>query len=132
MKFKFFKIFFSLVVFTYVFSTVGVCVIAHYCGGELEKVSLFSKPSSCCDGEEEETDDCCENDVKHVVLQQNFTFYTVVTDCKAFILDLFIIESGSFNLALQNNSESLFLTNRKIHPPNLVQQKIVSHSVIRI
>lgn len=114
------------------FSTVGVCVIAHYCGGELEKVSLFSKPSSCCDGEDEETDDCCQNDVKHVVFQQDFTFQNIVTDCKAFSLDLFIIEPHSFNLVFQNKIGQQFLSYRKFHPPNLVQQDIVSQSVIRI
>ncbi len=134
MKFKFIKIFFSLVVFTYVFSTVGVCIIGHYCGGELEQISLFSKPSSCCDGEEEENaaNDCCKNDVKHVVFQQDFTFYTLATDCKAFVSDLFIIRPSFIKLAIQNNSEFDFLIHKKNHPPNLVQQDIVSNSVIRI
>jgi hypothetical protein len=115
-----------------VFSTVGVCIIGHYCGGELEKVSLFSKPSSCCGGEDEETDDCCKNDVKHVVFQQDFTFYTLATDCKAFVYDLFIIRPSFIKLAIQNNAESYFLNHKKNHPPDLVQQDIVSNSVIRI
>jgi hypothetical protein len=117
-----------------VFSSIGVCVIAHYCGGELEKVSLFSKPTTCCDGEEEESEsnDCCKDDVKHVSFQENFTFYIIVSECKAFVLNLFILEPSSFNLAIQNTSVNFFLINRKTHPPNLVQQDLVSYSVIRI
>ncbi len=116
----------------YVFSTVGVCVIEHYCGGELEEVSLFSKPSSCCDGEETETDDCCKNDIKHVVFQQDFTFNKLVTDCKIAMYDVFIVRYGYSNIISQNYVESYFLINKKNHPPNLVQQDIVSFSVIRI
>lgn len=134
LKTRFLNIFFSLIVFTYVFSTVGVCIIGHYCGGELEKVSLFSKTTSCCDGEEEENaaNDCCKDDIKHVVFQQDFTFYTLATDCKAFVYDLFIIRPSFIKLAIQNNSGSYFLNHKKNHPPNLVQQDIVSLSVIRI
>jgi len=132
MKYHFSKIFFFLIVFTYVFSTVGVRVISHYCGGELENVSLFSKPSSCCDGEEEETDDCCKNDVKHVSFQEDFTFYTIVTDCKIPVLQfsIFNFESLTFNnpQASQNN----LMVDNNSDPPDLVQQDIVSHTVIRI
>lgn len=121
-----------MIVFTYVFSTVGVCVIAHYCGGELEKVSLFSKPTSCCDGEDDETDGCCENDVKHVVNQQDFPFYTLKADCKAPVLQFSIFDFESLNVeALQVSHNGLMAVNDS-DPPNLVQQDIVSQSVIRI
>ena len=114
------------------FTTVGVCVVVHYCGGELEKVSLFSKPSSCCDGEDDETDDCCKNDVKHVTFQQDFTFYKLVTECKVPVVQFTIFDFRSF---VFNFTEStLFtLTNLKdFPPPNLVQRDIVSSSVLRI
>lgn len=114
------------------FTTIGVCVIAHYCDGELEKVSLFSKPSSCCDGEDTETDDCCKNDSKHVTFQSDFTFYTLVHDCKIAVNQLFIIEPSLINIAFQPVTESQFLVHKKNHPPNLVQEDIVSFSVIRI
>lgn len=119
-------------VFTYVFSTVGVCVIAHYCGGELEKVSLFSKPSSCCDGEDDQTDDCCKNDEKHVQLQQDFTFTQVVSDCKAPCLDLFIVTPNAIQISSVDVSSYNFMSQHKIQPSHLVQQDLVSHSVIRI
>jgi hypothetical protein len=117
-----------------VFSTIGVSVISHYCGGELEKVSLFSKPTSCC-GEEEETDmedGCCKNETTHISFQQDFTFYTLVADCKATVNQLFIVEPGSVNFSKQIIAEFGRLVNKKTHPPNLVQHDIVSTSVILI
>lgn len=132
MKARFLNIFFSLIVFTYVFSTVGVCVIAHYCGGELEKVSLFSKPTECCDGEDQETDDCCKDDVKHVINQQDFPFYTLIADCKAPVLQFSIF---NFEISALDNlkaSHSDLTAVNDSDPPDLVQQDIVANSVIRI
>lgn len=114
------------------FTTVGVCVIAHYCGGELEQVSLFSKPTSCCDGEDTETDDCCNNDSKHVVFQSDFTFYKVIHDYKASVTDLFVLLPSSLHFMIEKNYFSFFSIDQKVHPPNLVQDEIVSSSVIRV
>lgn len=132
MKAVFLKILFFGLVNIYVFSTVGVKVIAHYCGGQLEKVSLFSKPSSCCGGEEDETDGCCENDAKHVSLKSDFTFYTIVQDCKAAIVQLFILDPSFIHISYPPVSQAQFMAYKRNHPPNLVQKDIVSFSVIRI
>ena len=115
-------------------STVGVSVFSHYCGGELEKVTLFSKTKSCCDGEESEmTDDgCCKNVVVHVSFQKDFTFYTLINSIKAPIHELFIVKTY-FNFASLKSSIANFLSiDKKVHPPNLLQQSIVDWSVIRI
>lgn len=133
MKRTFFKIVFSLIVFTYVFSSVGVCLVAHYCGGELEKISLFSKPSSCCDGEDQETDsDCCSNDSRHVAFQKDFTFYTLISDSKAPVQQLFIIPNNLFCLMPENACVKVFRGEFYDRPPNLVQDDIVHYSVLRI
>jgi hypothetical protein len=124
--------FFSLLVFTYVFSSVGVRLVAHYCGGALEKISLFSKPTSCCGGEEEETGDCCTNDTKHVAFQKDFTFYTLVSEYKAPVQQLFFIDHARISFLLHEAPQSLFLINKQNHPPDLVQDEIVQHSVLRI
>jgi hypothetical protein len=129
----FLHILFSLIVFTYVFSSVGVRLVAHYCGGALEKISLFSKPSGCCgEEEEEEPSDCCTNDSKHVAFQKDFTFFTVVSDCKAPVQQLFLVEPTRVSVLLHEVSHSLFLINKQHHPPNLEQEDIVDHSVLRI
>ena len=136
MKDQLHKIIFTLIVFTYVFSAVGVKIVAHYCGGELEKVALFSKPTSCC-GEDEDSemadeDGCCKNDSKHVAFKSDFTFFTFISDCKASITDLFIIPNKQDNLFSKQISAVVFLINKKNHPPNLVQHHIVSMRNLRI
>lgn len=124
-----------MLVCTYVFSSVGVCLVAHYCGGELEKISLFSKPESCCDDEgepETATDDCCSNDSKHIAFQKDFTFYTLVSDCKASVQHLFIIDHSRISFTLPETLPTLFLVKQQNRPPNLVQDDIVLSSVLRI
>lgn len=135
MKKHFAKIFISFVVVVYVMSTIGVSVFSHYCGGELEKVTLFSKTKSCC-GEEEEVamddDGCCKDEIAHVSFQKDFTFYTLVKNIKAPVNELFIVQSD-FNLVFFKTHIADFLSiDEKAHPPNLVQQDIVSCSVIRV
>jgi len=118
-----------------VLSTVGVSVFSHYCGGELEKVTLFSKTKSCCGGEEEAEmtdDDCCKNELVHVSFQKDFTFYQIVKDCKApvLVLAIFNFQNSIFNF--NHAAESLISVNVEFPPPKLVQSNIVSCSVIRI
>lgn len=129
------KIFISFVAIIYVLSTVGVSVFSHYCGGELEKVTLFSKTKSCCGDEEEvdmEDDGCCKDEIVHVAFQKDFTFYTLVKSIKAPVKELFIIQPD-FNLVFYKTHIADFLSiDEKVHPPNLVQHDIVSCSVMRI
>ena len=117
-------------------SAVGIKIVAHSCGGELEKIALFSKPTSCCGGEEDsdmaEDDGCCHNDSKHVAFKSDFTFFTFVSDCKASVTDLFIIPNQQENLSLAQIPLSVFLINKKDHPPNWIQHDIVSTSNLRI
>ena len=127
---------FTLIVFTYVFSVVGIKIVAHYCGGELEKVALFSKPTSCC-GEEEDTemveeDGCCKNDSQHVAYKSDFTFFTFISDCKASITDLFFIQINNEQSTLATISHLMELIAKRDHPPDLVQHHIVSISNLRI
>ncbi len=135
MKKHFSKIFISFVAIIYVLSTVGVSVFSHYCGGELEKVTLFSKTKSCCGDEEEaamEDDGCCKDEIAHVSFQKDFTFYTLVKSIKVPVNELFIIQPD-FNVFFPKTDIADFLSiDEKVHPPNLVQHDLVSCSVIRI
>jgi len=135
LKKSFSKIFIAFVAIIYVLSTVGVSVFSHYCGGELEKVTLFSKTKSCCGDEEEvamEDDGCCKDEIAHVSFQKDFTFYTLVKSIKAPVSELFIIQND-FNVFFPKTNIAYFLSiDEKAHPPNLVQQDIVEFSVIRV
>jgi hypothetical protein len=65
------KFIFTLIVGIYLLNSIGIPVYYHYCGGELEKVTALFKTNTCCDGEEEENDsDCCQN-VEKILLQHH-------------------------------------------------------------
>lgn len=133
MKFRLFKIVISTLVIAYVFSTIGVSVISHYCGGELEEVALFSKPDSCCGGDEADMEEgCCKNEITHVSFQKDFTYYQLIKDCKAPVLHflIFHFQSSLFNTKII--SSNLSTLKKDFPPPDLVQQEIVSISVLRI
>lgn len=133
LKIRLFKIFISIVAITYVFSTIGVSVISHYCGGELEDVAVFSKPTSCCGGEEEEMEEgCCKNETTHVSFQKDFTFHQLIKDCKAPVLALAIFNFQYSIFNFNNTENSLISINKEFQPPKLVQSDIVSTSVLRI
>lgn len=132
MRIRLFKITIFFIAMVYVFSTIGVQVIAHYCGGELEEVAIFSKPDSCCSGDEPEDDGCCKNEVGHVAFQKDFTYKILIKNVKAPVMDLPVLQSfkeSSVNVVSQiQNAVSL----RHFQPPDPVQKSIVSVSVIRI
>jgi len=133
LKLKLFKIIISFVALAYVFSNIGVLVISHYCGGELEEMAIFAKPTSCC-GEEEEMmdDDCCKNETAYVSFQKDFTFQQFIKDCKAPVLALTIFDFQYSIFKFNYKVDSLFTVNKEFPPPKLVQSDIVSCSVIRI
>lgn len=133
MKFRLFKIFIALVTITYVFSNIGVSVISHYCGGELENVAIFSKPDSCCGEDEEEMEEgCCKDEITHVAFQKDFIFTHFIKECKTpvLVLAIFSFQNSSFNFNLPNEVSISFT--KEEPPPNLVQRDIVSVSVLRI
>lgn len=133
MKNTFSKIFISFVVFIYVMSTVGISVISHYCGGELEKVSLFTKSNSCCGEDESELEDgCCKNETVYIAFQKDFTFYTVAKNIKAPVNQLFIVSPSINHLTALYLVNTSFFHYKKVQPPDLVQQDLISCSVIRI
>lgn len=122
-----------VVAVAYVFLTIGVPVISHYCGGELEDIAFFSKPTSCCGEEEGELEDgCCKNQTSHVAFQKDFTFYQLIKDVKAIELALTIFNFQWFLYNFNQVDESYISLNKEFQPPRLVQSNIVSCSVIRI
>jgi hypothetical protein len=67
------KYLFGALVAAYVITSVGIPVYFHYCGGELQKIDYVIKASGCCDGEEEQTSDCCQNEQKYLSNHPDFT-----------------------------------------------------------
>ena len=45
----------------YLFITTGFTLNMHYCSGELESISIFSRQNNCCCGGGEMENNCCNN-----------------------------------------------------------------------
>jgi hypothetical protein len=86
-------------VFLLLTTTMGVTFYKHYCGQNLELVSINSLPKSCCDG----PCNCCHNESFSVKIHDDFS----VT---AFTFDFHQVE-----LAVPMICQ-LFLVEKPIHP----------------
>jgi hypothetical protein len=133
MKYRFFNSIMLLVAFTYVFSTFGISAISHYCGGELQEVAFFTTPDSCCGDEPIEDDGCCKNEEQHVSFQGNFVFADLHPEIKTPVVYLPFIEVSSVSkFSFSNLSFDVNAHQKQYPPPDLVQNNIISVSVLRI
>lgn len=137
MKIKLVKIIFALSIFSFVFSTIGISVIEHYCGGELEEVAVFSKPDSCCIGDDESQmmdDGCCKNKISHIVFHKDFTFKILTKKIDETFDDLLINNIKVFAFLFNSNYVNVVINNSipKPPPPELIQHFIIECSVIKI
>ncbi len=116
------------------FSSVGICLVAHYCDGSLEEVALFSKPASCCGGGDLENEkDCCTNDSRHVSFQKDFTFALFVSVCKTAEQQLFMVDADKlYEIQSRSISKMFCLAQKKNVPPNILQNDIVDATVLKI
>jgi hypothetical protein len=82
-------------VFLLLATTMGVTFYKHYCGQNLESVSINSLPTSCCDG----PCNCCHNESFSVKIHDDFSVTAFTFDfhqvelavpviCQLFIADL--------------------------------------------
>ena len=61
-----------LFLLVYLPAVIGVGFSAHYCGGELQEVKVFSTAKiSCCDEETEAQNGCCDDEIKLVKLEES-------------------------------------------------------------
>lgn len=59
----------SLLLTLYLLSSVGLTLRAHYCGGDLASLGLFTEEKCCCeDSHSRKPDDCCKNEQKSIKL----------------------------------------------------------------
>ena len=132
MRQKLYKTLFFTITLVYVFAITGVCVVSHYCGGELMEVSVFNEPENCC-GDEEEENDCCKNESVHVSFQNDFTFSAFIKGIKQ---PLDFINTNGFNQLSYLNFDYVnpVKLNSQIEypPPDLVQKEMIAVSNIRI
>lgn len=62
------KVFNILLAFTLLFSTTGITIFSHYCGGNLIEKSVYFKTEGCCKG----PCNCCHTDIISVKVTDSF------------------------------------------------------------
>lgn len=86
-----------LIASVYFFSTTGIIVVTHYCGGEVDSVSLFRiveegdqwgcEGSSCCNPN-------CNDEVKNIKLEVFHTLQSINTQTEVSVLSNDIVFSS--------------------------------------
>ncbi len=126
------KYLFGICVSVYLFSTIGMPVYLHYCGGKLEQVSYLVKANSCCGDDEDATSDCCHNENFYLHNGSNFSIKIVHLDCsKSFSQVISQIFPVQANNLLSEQSFSCFIQ-KQFPPPKLCQKTILNCAVLRI
>ncbi len=114
---------------------IGLPVYLHYCGGELEKVNVLIKGTSCCGEDEDESAmdaGCCKDE--QVVLKSNVDFTFAQINPNHFIKsvqDVFYSASNPFLLSVPK-AITLVKPDSEFPPPKLFQKQIIATSVLRI
>ncbi len=119
-------------VVVYVTTAIGIPVYKHYCGGELEKVSLLIKSNSCCGGEEDDMNmDCCANENTFVRCAPDFTFTKAIgSNFQIADINLFIAEIPFINTKAEPVS---FVTSKYFFPPpDILHSNIIRTTFLKI
>ena len=129
------KYFFSLIVVSYLLTTMGVPVYLHYCGGELEKVSYLVKGKSCCGDDESDAamqdNGCCKDESYVVSAHQDFTFKQAAKFYPQIIqIGLLWTHPSIFTFIPEINIDPQSICD--LWPPPNIQSKIINVSVLRI
>lgn len=120
-------------IFMYLLAAIGIPVFQHYCGGELEAVSVYSKSNSCCGSDEDSTEsDCCHNEV-HVAkydAQSSLKTTARLQSSPAFICNF--LAPTTILLDTFSNPSSTNIVKSDLAPPPLLHQTIIDTAVLRI
>ncbi len=133
MRFRLNTILASLGIFIYLLTAIGIPVFQHYCGGELEDVSVYTKVNSCCgDDEAAAESDCCHNEVQVAKFDAQSSFKTTarLQTAPAFICN-FLVPTPVI-LDTFSNAASNTIVKSDLEPPPLLHQTIIDTAVLRI
>ncbi|MCW3076530.1 MAG: hypothetical protein JWO32_1139 [Bacteroidetes bacterium] len=94
-------IYISLLV--YVVSVCGVTINKHFCGGELESVSLIKQNSCCGEETQDEPSDCCQDETLHLSNKTESITNNVIFNIQSFYqTPIAILHSFLFHPCLLN------------------------------
>jgi hypothetical protein len=132
LKFKRSHIFLLLLLVIYTLSVAGVTINKHFCGGELEEVSLL-EPDSCC-GEEMpvEDDGCCSNESVYVSNDTETinSGEKILISCKALYLQTLL---NFFQISFDGLAVRLKIEKDVSEKPPFLEEELVAKTmVIRI
>lgn len=122
----------ALLVFTYVFSTVGISFVSHYCGGELQEVSVYVTPDDCCGGEAPEEEGCCKNETDHVVMHADVLYTAADISLKQPVSEVFVLNSVFEPFSVKKELNLFSRLYFDIPPPDLLRENLISTTVLRI
>ena len=127
---------FALIVSSYVITVIGIPVYYHYCGGQLEQITYVIKSNSCCEGEEDDSQEasngCCKDE--NVILKSDVDFTIKDLNDYAFVKtfsEVFYIVLP-FSISLPEVQLTLTPSYFEPPPPKLHQDLLVSTFVLRI
>ena len=101
-----------------VVSTMGMTVSMHFCGDNLESISILRSPDPCCDI----PDDCCHDESINIETENDFsgTFYT-------FEFSQLVVELPTYVESMQIYiAENDFLNSFSCTPPPPKIQTVLS------
>jgi len=116
------------VMFIYLLAVSGIMITAHYCGQQMESVSIFAQKSTGCAegecGDESEKNDGCCND--KVVAAKVTTAQNTVNSYKVKVVDQLIALAVPGTLFIAHNNTAFVSSSIVAHhcnaPPGLWQQ----------
>lgn len=110
------KRFLSIILsFLYISLSTSAAISIHYCGGELESISINSQSEGCCCGSSEISRDCCKDESLVLKLDTDQTISSVQNILPEQIIILSIL-TNQFEL-LNENGIDLIVDNYFVPPP---------------
>ncbi len=125
-----------IILFCYMLGVTGLGFSFHYCGGELQDVSLVAAAESkcCCGSGKKMPDDCCKDKIVKIKKvderQQDFKY-----DVKAPVFSKLVVFHAFSQYAARLVPSLKELSCNKLRPPPLIAQSrplYILHSVFRI
>jgi hypothetical protein len=114
------KRFLSIILsFLYISLSTSAAISIHYCGGELESISINSYSEGCCCGSSEMSRDCCKDESLVLKLDTDQTITSVQNILPEQIIILSIL-TNQFELLKENGidfvCDNYFVPHPKLQP----------------
>ena len=102
----------------YLLLSTSAAINIHYCGGELESIKVNSNPVSCCCGDMEMSNSCCQDEklILELDVDQQIVSFTNIIPENLFAI---VYISYGFDFIREPEIEEINIGNYNIPPPKL-------------